>query len=137
MVVSGIAWGAYSVHGKRSVAPLADTAGNFVRSLPLVVLMALMAIARGEVTLESQGLIYAVLSGALASGAGYVAWYAISPKLPTQAAASLQLTVPVLAAFGGVLFLGEMLSLKLAVAAIIVLGGVALTLWSSFAAKRT
>ncbi|OLS64975.1 DMT family transporter [Pseudomonas putida] len=128
MVVSGIAWGAYSLIGKGSADPLGDTAGNFLRSLPLLAIPALVALPSGQLTANAHGLLYALASGVLASGAGYAVWYGVLKQVSAQQAATMQLSVPVIAALGGVVLLGEPLSLRLAVISAVVLGGVGLAL---------
>lgn len=128
MVISGIAWGAYSLIGKGSANPLGDTAGNFVRSLPLLLVPALAAASGGQFSIDSHGLVYALASGMLASGAGYAVWYGVLKRISAQQAATLQLSVPVIAALGGVLLLSEPLSLRLVVISTVVLGGVGMAL---------
>lgn len=124
MAAAGIAWGVYSLHGRGSTAPLRDTTGNFVMSVPGAALILLFA---GSVQVWSvEGALLAVLSGALASGAGYAIWYAVLPTLSATRAALVQLLVPVLAAGGGVVLLGEVVPFRLPIAAALVLGGVAL-----------
>jgi len=129
MVLSGVAWGAYSLLGKGSADALADTAGNFLRCLPwVVVLGALLMIGDTRPPLRADGVLYALGSGVLASGAGYSLWYGVVRHMSAQQAATLQLSVPVLAALGGVLLLGEPLSWRLSLSSLVVLGGVALAL---------
>ena len=128
MTIAGIAWGIYSILGRRSINPLKDTAGNFLRSVPLVVLAALATLAQGAIAITPTGAFYAAASGVLASGAGYAVWYAVLGKMRAQTAATLQLSVPVLASVAGVLFLGEGLSMRLMIASVIVLGGNGLAL---------
>ncbi|MGJ3440330.1 DMT family transporter [Pseudomonas sp. Je.1.5.c] len=129
MLVAGVAWGAYSVLGKGSADPLADTAGNFLRSLPLLLALRLGLIFSGaRAQLSSEGVLYALGSGVLASGAGYSLWYGVVKYLSAQQAATLQLSVPVIAALGGVMLLGEPLSWRLSLTSLVVLGGVALAL---------
>lgn len=125
MATAGIAWGVYSLRGRRRGDSLADTAGNFVRSLPLVAALGLLSLQRFHFTLE--GVMLAVASGALTSGLGYVAWYAALKSLAANRAATLQLAVPLLAAFGGVIFLSEEVSIRLVLSAIMILVGVKLT----------
>ena len=126
MAAAGIAWGAYSLRGRRSVAPLRDTAGNFARAVPLA--LAVTAIAVSRVNLSARGVALALVSGVLASGFGYVAWYAALAGLTGTRAALVQLSVPVLAAAGGVIFLGERPSTRLVGSAVLVLGGIAAAL---------
>lgn len=126
MVVAGIAWGVYSLRGRRATSPLEATAGNFLRTVP----MALLASAwfAPVANLDPAGVGYAVASGALASGVGYAIWYAALPSLRATTAATVQLCVPVIAAAGGILFLGEPLMLRLVVASVAILGGTALVI---------
>lgn len=128
MALSGVAWGIYSLLGKGSPRPLADTAGNFARSLPCLVLLAPMLLLGADVHLTAVGLMYALGSGVLASGAGYAVWYGVVRQVSAQQAATLQLSVPVIAALGGVVLVGEPLSLRLLAASVVVLGGIALAL---------
>ncbi len=127
MLVAGTAWGAYSLLGRRSgTTPLAATAGNFLRAAPLALLLALpMA---GSLNPDPVGLLYAVLSGALASGVGYAIWYAALPGLSAARAASVQLSVPAITAVGGALMLGETITMRLALASAAILGGIALVI---------
>jgi len=124
MVVAGIAWGFYSVRGRKSQNPLADTAGNFVYAVPMVLLIRLISLNNVHVSIN--GVLLATVSGALASGVGYVIWYAALRGLTTTRAATVQLSVPVLAAWSGVAFLAEDLSMRLILAGLLILGGIAL-----------
>jgi len=129
MLGAGIAWGVYSLRGKRQPArgqghPTAVTAGNFMRTVPMALVLALVMI--DQLTLDSNGLVLAVLSGALASGIGYAVWYHVLPALKATHAATVQLSVPVIAALGGALFLGEALTLPLLLSSCAILGGIAL-----------
>jgi len=126
MLGAGIAWGVYSLRGKRAGDPTASTAGNFLRSVPMALLLVLAMSPRGD--MDATGAAYAIASGALASGLGYALWYAAVPSLKATTAATVQLSVPVLAAIGGVVLLGEAPTLRLLLASIAVLGGVALAL---------
>lgn len=126
MVAAGVAWGTYSLLGRGQGAPVLLTAGNFLRTAPLAVALALPAL--GDTSWRGPGVVYALLSGALTSGLGYVVWYRVLPRLSATGAATVQLSVPVLAAFGGVLFLHEAISPRLLLAAVAVLGGIALVL---------
>lgn len=128
MALAGIAWGAYSLIGKNSKNALQDTTNNFIFCLPPVVL--LMIIFWPEQTFNSIGLALAVISGALASGCGYAIWYWCLPILKTLQAAVLQLSVPVIAAIGGVFVLGEEITLRLGISSVLVLGGIAIVLTS-------
>ena len=130
MALAGAAWGVYSLRGRGQGDPAAVSAGNFVRTVPLAAaLISLVLLVPGTALhADSLGIFYAVLSGALTSGLGYLVWYAALPSLKATSAATVQLSVPVLAALGGVLLLGEPVSLRLAASSILVLGGVALVL---------
>ncbi|MGG2399348.1 EamA family transporter [Pseudomonas sp. SH1-B] len=128
MLLAGIAWGAYSLLGRGQGNPLAVTAGNFLRAAPLALLLALVLLP--HLQWDGPGLFYAVLSGALTSGVGYAIWYSALPGLHASQAATVQLSVPILAALGGSLLLGEALSLRLLISALAVLGGIALVLGS-------
>src|SRR6185503_10505847 len=125
MLLAGIAWGFYSIRGRGSQNPLADTAGNFVYALPMV--MAIFLIAFRNIQISTNGILLASLSGALASGVGYVIWYAALRGLTTTRAAILQLSVPVIAAWGGVLLLDETISTRLLIAGALILGGIGLS----------
>lgn len=124
MTLAGIAWGVYSLRGRGSADPVADTAGNFLRSVPPALL--LVALFFSGVNLSAEGLLWAVASGALASAIGYTVWYAALPHLSATRAATVQLSVPVLAAAGGVLFLSEAVTLRLVMASVLILGGIGL-----------
>ena len=126
MIVAGVSWGFYSLRGRRATDPLAETAGNFARAVPFAVGVSLLA-AR-YASWSTDGAILAVLSGVLASGLGYVAWYTALSGLTATRAASVQLAVPVIAAAGAVVFLAEPVTIRLIVAAVLILGGVALAL---------
>ena len=124
MLGAGVAWGVYSLRGKGVADPIAATAGNFLRAAPMALLLSLAFAASAK--FDRAGVLYAVASGALTSGLGYVIWYAALPGLEAASAASVQLSVPVLTALAGILLLGESLTLRFAVAAVAVLGGIAL-----------
>jgi len=122
MCISGIAWGAYSIRGRNASEPVAMTAANFLRSTPLTLIAS--AFAFSSVCLAPSGIILALLSGTVTSGLGYVLWYQALKNLTTSQASVVQLLVPVLAAFGGVVFLSEQISLRLVTASALILGGV-------------
>ena len=126
MAGAGIAWGFYTLRGKGSSDPLADTTGNFVRSVPMVVLATVPFFA--QINLSARGIVLAILSGAIASGVGYTVWYAALKHHTATRAAVLQLSVPVIAAFGGVMLLSEVMSTRLLIAAALILGGIAMTI---------
>jgi len=126
MLAAGAAWGVYSLRGRSGGDPLRVTAGNFARSVPFTLLLSAVLYAQAEPA--PAGLAYAVASGALASGVGYAVWYAALPTLKASTAATVQLSVPVIAALGGVAFLGETLTVRLLVAGVAILGGIALVI---------
>ena len=129
MATAGIAWGVYSLRGRQATNPLAATADNFIRTLPLTFGLSLV----GYFVLEkphasAKGLGLAMASGALASGVGYSLWYAALPQLTAMRAAIVQLLVPVLAALGSVVLLGESLNSRIAIAGLLLIGGVLLAI---------
>ncbi|GGK70291.1 DMT family transporter [Amphritea balenae] len=124
MTASGIAWGLYTLKGRSSQRPLADTHFNFLRTLPLLLISMLFLLDSGYLTVN--GIVLAVLSGSLASGVGYAIWYLALNGLSAVQAAVLQLLVPVIAALGGVVFAAEEISLRLIIASLMVLGGILL-----------
>lgn len=132
MIIAGAAWGAYSLLGRSAVNPLAETAGNFIRTLPMALVLGVLAWPWRQ--LDASGVTLAVASGALTSGVGYAIWYRAQPQLRASTAATLQLSVPVIAALGGLLFLGEALSLRLMLASVAILGGIALVIFGRRAA---
>lgn len=126
MVAAGFCWAAYTLIGRGSKSPLADTSGNFARTLPLAILLLVASLVSGPI--HPLATAYAVASGALASGVGYAVWYAVLPSLPRTTAAIVQLTVPAIAAIGGIALIGEQLTLRLVVASAGIIGGVAVAL---------
>ena len=122
MVSAGVAWGVYSLRGKAVRDATASTAGNFLRAVPFAALVSVIMLPKMH--LDSLGVIYAVISGAITSGLGYVIWYAALTGLKAASAATVQLSVPVLAATGGILLLGEPITLRYVIASIAVLGGI-------------
>jgi drug/metabolite transporter (DMT)-like permease len=126
MLIAGAAWGIYSLRGRGEKNPVGATAGNFLRAVPFAI--AVTAAAWPWRKLDSLGVAYAALSGAITSGLGYVIWYRALPGLKAASAATVQLSVPVLAAAGGILLLGEPISLRYVLASMAVLGGIALVL---------
>jgi drug/metabolite transporter (DMT)-like permease len=122
MAGAGFCWAAYTLIGRGSTSPLADTAGNFIRSAPAGIVLLIAGLSTHPVS--AKGIAYAVASGAIASGMGYAVWYAVLPKLSRTRAALVQLTVPAIAALGGAALLSETLSPRLVVSALGILGGV-------------
>jgi len=126
MSISGVAWGFYTLLGKSSSQPLADTTSNFIRSLPMVMLLLLFSFEYTH--FDAQSLLYAVLSGAIASGVGYTIWYMALEKLQTIHAAVVQLLVPVLAALGGMMLLSEPITMQFIISSMIILSGILLVI---------
>ena len=126
MAIAGIAWGVYSLSGAKVTDATSSTASNFIYASGLSLLT-------GFFTLESayftgKGVMLALASGVFASGIGYAVWYRVLPAIPMTSAASLQLSVPALAAFGGVIFIGESLSIRLLISVLLIIGGIALVI---------
>jgi drug/metabolite transporter (DMT)-like permease len=134
MIASGLSWAGYSLLGRGSRSPLADTAGNFIRCAPVALPLAVIGLA--IVTPTTAGIAYAIASGALASGLGYAIWYAVLPAITRTGAAFVQLTVPALAAAGGVVFIAEPLTQRLVLSSMGVMGGVAIALLAAERRRR-
>jgi drug/metabolite transporter (DMT)-like permease len=134
MAGAGLAWAVYTLIGRGSAAPLVDTAGNFIRTVPVALLLIVVGSLGTPLSLPAVG--YAVASGVIASGLGYSVWYSALPHLTRTRAAIVQLTVPAIAAAGGVLLIAEPLTLRLVIATIGIVGGVALALLAAERRKR-
>ncbi len=132
MALAGFAWGGFSLLGKLGDSPISGTASSFLWAIPLA--LALLLIQRGSLTLDQTGVIYALLSGGLASGVGYAVWYWVRVRMAAISAGAVQLSVPVLSAVFGALLLDEGMTLRGSVSALIVLAGIALVILS---ARRT
>lgn len=128
MLVAGVAWGVYSIRGKGTGDPTLISAGNFLRTIPFVVILTVITL--NNQSLDAAGIAYAVSSGALASGLGYAIWYAVLPSLKSTIASTVQLSVPVIAALAGIIFLSEPITVRFTLASIALLGGVALVIVS-------
>ena len=126
MLSAGVAWGIYSLRGRGAGDPTRVTAGNFTRAVPIALALSLVLLY--DSSLDWWGVTYAIVSGALTSGIGYVIWYTALPGLKATQAAIVQLSVPVLVAVGGTIFLGEPITLQLVLAATAILGGIALVI---------
>lgn len=126
MIAAGVAWGVYSLRGRSGSNATALTAGNFIRALPFAAALSLAMLS--HTTLDSSGIGYAIASGALASALGYAIWYTALPGLRATNAATVQLSVPVIATLGGAVFLDEAITTRLVLASIAVLGGIALVI---------
>ena len=130
MLGAGVAWGFYSLRGKGAGDPTGVTAGNFMRAAPMALVLSLVLLRQPGVraSLDTAGFGYALASGALTSGIGYAIWYTALPALKVTQAATVQLSVPVIAALGGIVFLDESLTLRLILSSIAILGGIALVI---------
>ena len=126
MVTAGVAWGVYSLIGRKAERPLLATTANFLYSVPFAIGLSLLFLGGADASVP--GVVLAVLSGSLASGLGYAIWYAVLPRLTAGRAATVQLSVPVIAALGGVLFLSEQITLRIIVASSLTIGGIWLVL---------
>jgi drug/metabolite transporter (DMT)-like permease len=134
MLTAGVAWGIYSLRGKATGDPIAVTTGNFIRAVLFTVTVCIAFTSRIHVS--PGGIACAIFSGAITSGLGYVIWYAALNGLKATSAATVQLSVPVLAAAGGILLLGEPISLRYLFASVAILGGIALVIWERPNAKQ-
>lgn len=134
MTVSGIAWGLYTLQGRGSKNPLADTAYNFLRTVPLVLVVLVITFADSNYSMR--GVLLAVLSGGIASGLGYTMWYTALGGLSFTQAAVLQLLVPVIAAAGGVIFVSEAITWRLTVSAVLILTGILLVVLNRNSGKQ-
>ena len=128
MAIAGIAWGIYSLRGRNESFALAGTTYNFVRSVPLVLIVS--AFSLQDLHLTTNGVVLAILSGTITSGVGYAVWYTALQSISSMQAAMVQLSVPVLAAAGGILLLSESISLRLIVSSLLILGGIFLAIFS-------
>jgi drug/metabolite transporter (DMT)-like permease len=126
MLGAGICWGVYSLRGRSAGNPVHTSAGNFTRAVAFAIVLSFFMLSR--LSLDVAGIWYAIISGALTSGLGYVVWYMVLPMLKATNAAVIQLSVPVIAAVGGVVFLGEFITLRLVLASAAILGGIALVI---------
>jgi len=124
MTIGGIAWGVYSLRGRGASDALGVTAGNFLRTVPFAFIATIVTLGNGHAT--QRGVILAMLSGAITSGIGYAIWYAALCGLTSTRAALVQLSVPVIAALGGVTLLQEKVTTRLVIASLLVLSGIAL-----------
>ena len=132
MTLAGIGWGIYTLAGKKSTNALQSTTANFgFSSLAILVLLSLLTVipnVASQISITEQGLIYAVLSGSVASGVGYSLWYYVVKKLNTVVASIAQLSVPVIATLGGVLLLSEPVTMQFIISSTVILLGISLVL---------
>ena len=134
MAVAGIGWGIYSLRGHREKSALAGTTFNFLKSVPF--LLILIPFGFQDLHLSDRGIVLAILSGAVTSGVGYAIWYTALGSLSTMQAAMVQLAVPVLAAAGGTILLSEVVSLRLIVAGMAILGGICIAVFGKERFRR-
>ena len=127
MILAAIAWGVYSLRGRSATSPLLATAANFVYAAPVGIVLWLLI--PGTIDATNMGVILAIASGGLASGIGYAVWYGVLPKMSGPTAAILQLTVPIIALAGGVVFLGETVGIRFAFATFCIIGGVVVAVY--------
>ncbi len=130
MTTAGIAWGLYTLKGRRSTNPLMDTTFNFARTIPFVIILLLLTFQNAEISLE--GVVLASLSGGLASGVGYTIWYSALKGLSSIQAAVVQLSVPIIAALGGVMIMSESITFRLLLSTSLILGGIILVIFSRY-----
>jgi drug/metabolite transporter (DMT)-like permease len=128
MIFAGVAWGIYSLRGRGGGDPTMITAGNFFRTLPIAAILSLLA--WDQMQLDQTGVLLAIASGAITSGIGYAIWYSALPSLKATEAATVQLSVPVIAAIGGILLISEPLSMRLALASLAILVGISLVIFN-------
>ena len=128
MVIAGVAWGVYSILGRGGADPVGQTAGNFIRIVPMALPLIVVSLIAGGMT--AYGVVLALAAGVFASALGYILWYRALPGLAMTQAAIVQLSVPVIAALGAVIFLSETLTARLLIAGAVMLGGIALAILS-------
>jgi len=130
MALAGIGWGVYSIRGRNETNALVSTCSNFVYSIAFVIVLTAIMYTNADIT--NRGVILAIVSGALTSGVGYVIWYTALNYLSAMQAALVQLSVPAIAAAGGVILLAEPVSLRLLTSGALILGGISLALIQKF-----
>ena len=135
MIGAGVAWGAYSLLGRGAIDPIATTAGNFLRTLPMTALFSIVMLKNFH--LDIWGVAYAVVSGAITSGIGYAIWYSVLPSLKATQAATIQLVAPVITTLAAIILLGEELNLRIVLASFAILCGIGLVIYEKgrFAVK--
>lgn len=128
MALAGFAWGVYSIRGKKSGDPLHATSGNFLRSVPMA--LALLVLYHARISTPLSGIILALISGAITSGLGYALWYRVLAQLTSVQAALVQLSVPAIAAGGGIALMGEPLTLRYIVCSAMIISGIGLSIFA-------
>ncbi|MDC0994000.1 DMT family transporter [bacterium] len=134
MIFSGISWGVYSILGRKAKDPINATAGNFIRAAPITIALFLAVSWQTSPSFDGMGIVYALISGAITSGLGYILWYSALKELNVTHAATVQLSVPVITAFGGSIFLNEEITMILVIASIAIVVGISLVV---FTKKKT
>ena len=134
MTIAGIAWGVYTLRGRNSVNPISDTAYNFLRSVPLVIVLVVWSIKNAHFSHE--GILLAIISGAITSGIGYAIWYMALGGLSTTLAAVVQLSVPVIAALGGIIFVSEPIDIRLIISTLLILGGISIVILGGIRSRQ-
>ena len=128
MAIAGMAWGIYSVLGKKAASAIAATTASFLISTPICLIFVLLLPYNPDFSWSNTGALLAIASGSVTSGIGYALWYYVLPKIPSTNAAVSQLSVPLIAAAGGMIFMQELITLKFVLSCVLVLGGIALTI---------
>ena len=128
MAIAGMAWGIYSVLGKKAASAIAATTASFLISTPICLIFVLLLPYNPDFSWSNTGALLAIASGSVTSGIGYALWYYVLPKIPSTNAAVSQLSVPLIAAGGGMIFMQELITLKFVLSCVLVLGGIALTI---------
>ena len=124
-----MAWGIYSLLGKTAVSAISATTASFVISTPICLILVILLPSDSDFSWSNTGALLAIASGSIMSGIGYALWYYILPKIPSTNAAVSQLSVPLIAAAGGMIFMQESITLKFILSCVLVLGGIAITIW--------
>jgi drug/metabolite transporter (DMT)-like permease len=128
MAIAGMAWGIYSVLGKKAESAIAATTASFLISTPICLIFVLLLPNNPDFSWSNKGALLAIASGSITSGIGYALWYYVLPKIPSTNAAVSQLSVPLIAAAGGMIFMQELITLKFVISCVLVLGGIGLTI---------
>ena len=128
MAIAGIAWGIYSILGKNAESAISATTASFLLSTPICFIVILLLPNNTGFSWSNNGALLAICSGAITSGMGYALWYYVLPKIPSTNAAVSQLSVPLIAAAGGMIFMQELITLKFILSCVLVLGGIAITI---------
>ena len=136
MAIAGMAWGIYSILGKNAVSAISSTTASFLISTPICLIFVLLLPNDSDFSWSSTGALLAISSGSITSGIGYALWYYVLPKIPSTNAAVSQLSVPLIAAAGGMIFMQELITLKFVLSCILVLGGIAITIGIPKSSKK-